>query len=171
MVESVCCIYYLNKKSVAVIASLFAVVTVVIIGVNIRLLSESQPSSIPDEELIAKANELPEVQAFLTKYPNATANVEQSSDILVQHTISKSTYEGHQIDRTNVTAAREDSYLYIWVFMGSKSLHIQQISLLCEGGAVIYDQNDTGYTREKHFQINEGVVSYLKQGREEECFT
>jgi hypothetical protein len=161
----------LKVKSIAVLGSLAAIVTVVIFGVNNSLASDTQPTPFAPEELISKSKELPEVQAFLTKYPNATALVDQSSDIVVQHTISKSKLEGHPIDASNITAARKDSYLYMQVFMGSTSLRVQQVSLLCDGGAVIYDKNDTGWTRGKHFQINEGIIGYLEHGWEKKCFT
>lgn len=46
-----------------------------------------------------------EVQAFLTKYPNATVSIERSSDVLVMHSISKSVHEGKPIDRSSLTAA------------------------------------------------------------------
>ncbi|AIC16809.1 hypothetical protein [Nitrososphaera viennensis] len=128
-------------------------------------------SFISNKELIVKAKELPEVQAFLAKYPNATASVQRGSDILVIHEISKSAFEGKPIDPSNVTAVRSDSYLYMWVITGEKSHRILQVSLLCSGGDIIYtNQDKTSWTREHRFQINDGIVSYLEQGREEICF-
>ena len=50
-------------------------------------------------------NKQTEVQAFLTKYPNATVSIERSSDVLVTHSISKSVHEGKPIDRSSLTAA------------------------------------------------------------------
>ena len=52
-----------------------------------------------------QTNKQTEVQAFLTKYPNATVSIEQSSDVLVMHSISKSVHEGKPIDRSSLTAA------------------------------------------------------------------
>ena len=123
-----------------------------------------------DEEFLAKSKEPPEVQAFLTKYPNVTTSIERGSDVFVKHSISKSVHEGKPIDPSNVIAARHDSYLYIWVIMGEKSLQIYQISLLCSGGDVIYDPHSTGWTREHYFQINENIISYLQEDKEKICF-
>lgn len=100
-------------------------------------MNNPPPAPLSDEEFIAKSREQPEVQAFLTKNPKATVSIERGSDVLVTHTISKSVHEGKPIDRSNVTAARHDSYLYMWVFMGEKSLRIQQISLLCSRGCYL----------------------------------
>lgn len=128
-------------------------------------------SFVSDKEILAKARELPEARAFLAKYPDATASVQRGSDIFVEYNISKSAFEGNPIDPSNATAARSDSFLYMRVIMNEKSLRILQVSLLCLGGDIIYnDQSKTGWTREHHFQINDGIVPYLEQGKEEFCF-
>jgi len=54
--------------------------------------------------------------------------------------------------------------------MGSKSLRIQQVDIVCEGGPVMYEQNGTGWTRGTHFQIIGGIESYLQEGKEGRCF-
>jgi len=79
----------LKKTTVAILPGVSGLILLVIIGVALRLFSKSE-TTLSDEALIAKTKELPEVQAFIAKYPTAYAYVDRGSDILVTHVISKS---------------------------------------------------------------------------------
>jgi hypothetical protein len=136
----------------------------------LRSITHPQPPPLTTEELLAKSKEPLEVQVFFGKYPNASTSFTKGSEFWVEHTILKSVHEGKPIDTSNATAHGKDSYLQMWVIMGEKNGGLKQISLICHGGDVIYNQNGTGWTREHHFQINDNITSFLQEGKEEYCF-
>ncbi len=115
-------------------------------------------SNASDQELINKTKELPEVQAFLAKYPNVTVWVQKVDDIDVS-------YGGGD-------AARNGGSLTISVFMGRSSLNVHQVMLVCYSSVATTSSNSTHVVEDpRFFQVNDSeIISYLEEGKEEKCF-
>ena len=86
-------------------------------------------ASYSDSEVINKTRDLPEVKTFITNYPMHHVSVDKSSDILVTYSISKSASEG----RVEPDATK-DSYLYLNVWLYTRTLEPSQVSYSCYRG-------------------------------------
>ncbi|HEY7733800.1 MAG TPA: hypothetical protein VIB07_03300 [Nitrososphaera sp.] len=146
----------MKRKDVAMFAGFGTVGAIIIFGTVLLSFSDTPAPFTSDNEILDRANALPEVKAFLVKYPEATAGVHRGSEIEVSYSVS----------RTNITNAvtfedRTEPLLFLSVFMHA-NLEAWQISLYCSSP---FDSSDD------FGQINDTeITQFLAQSKEEQCF-
>jgi hypothetical protein len=94
------------------------------------------------------------VKAFLTKYPNATAHVERSSDILVVHTLR--TMQSEIQDEQSGT--QDGPMVMLVVFLSRSDTDVNHIDFLCVDGESRREVGDAA------------IVGFLERGEDRHCF-
>jgi plastocyanin len=167
--------YLLNKRSLIAVLGLVSIVIGIVSIFVLSTLAATVVLPLTDAGMIEKAKTLPEVKAFVNKYPNysiAAANSTSSNaDGYVEYRIGSWAAE----DKTRHGYMKFDNTIHLTVLFNRASGEIVEKSIECEASLFRFEFGRTTQSKDDpsktyyYTSADKDILEFIEQGRAERC--
>lgn len=165
----------MNNRRLGIALAIVGVAAAIVSILALSTLVPTVALPLTNEGMIMKANALPEVKAFVDKYPNYSIGAGNSTSDNAEGYVDFRIGDGAYHDKTSHGYQKFDNILQLTVLFNKESAEIVEISLDCaankyhsEFGRSI-GEVDTDKTF--HFTTaDRNILGYIQQGQDELCF-
>jgi hypothetical protein len=163
------------KRALGIALALIGIGIVIASLLVLSTLTATVSLPLTNEGMIKIANALPEVKAFVEKYPNYSIGAGNSTSSNGEGYVDFRIGDGAYHDRTSHGYQKFDNTLQLTVLFNKVSGEIVEISLDC--AANIYHSEfgrsigEVDPNKSFHFTTDDrNILEYIQQGQDELCF-